>query len=266
MSLYHGEVVYGDSNWRELVGDGSTIRIGSDDRLLSYRPRTVPYGHAGAPTFEAAGFKAFDRKELKERADELEAKKARLSDLITWKPKDQNGTPLCWSFGSCGACETARVAAGMPYISLSPASCAGPITGYHLRGGWGHDFLEQAAKTGIATSALWPDYSFKVRPNAEIESSYQDHKVLEWFDLQSNNVDQLWTMLVLGIPCPLGLDWWGHLIFAVDYVPGQGTRIRNSWGDWGAANDHGVMGFSVLTEGKSRGDSYGVRAVTPSNK
>ena len=268
-SLFAGEKVFDDSNIAELVGSNGVVMAGGEPRYLTSKPRPTAYGSAGMPTFDAGGFTAFSESEIIRRATILQDKYQRISDSITWKPKDQNGTPLCWSFGSCGACEVSRVQGGMPYESLSPASCAGPITGYSLRGGYGEEFLKQAKETGIASSKLWPDYSFKGGHSLrtpEVEESYENHKILTVYDCRSNDLLQLWTMLVLGKPCPLGLDWWGHLVFACDVVVERGiivgTRFRNSWGDWEAKNVHGVSGFGVLSPAKSRGDCYAVVEMT----
>lgn len=264
--LYAGETIYDDHNLDEIVGKNGEVFVGGEMRYLTSKPRQTAYGSAGLPTFDGT-FAAFNEAEIIRRATALQLSQTRISDCIYWKSKDQDGTPLCWSFGSVGACEVKIVQQGLPYTSLSPASCAGPITGYNMRGGWGEEVLKQAREVGIARSSLWSDYSFKVRPNEEIKEDYLNHKIIDAYDCRSNDLLQLYTMLVLGHPCPLGLDWWGHLVFACDVVVENGVivgvRIRNSWGDsWGAKNKHGVGGFGVLAPSKSRGDCYAVAQMT----
>lgn len=264
-------LIIGDHNFKQFVGDGKTVMAGGELRYLSALPRTAPYGSLGVPVFEDS-FTAFSRQEIMDRAVALDEQEGQVCDLIDYQPKNQNGLPYCWIYGCVGALEATRRVRGLPYEELSPESAGGPITGYRSRGGYGEEGLRYLSATGCCRQSLWPKQKIGSQANItpEVKADYEHHRITEWFDCQTGNVEQLWTMLVLGFPCPLGLDWWGHLIFAcgvaVDRQANKivGTTIRNSWGDWGSKNKHGVSGFSVLTEGKSRGDFYGVRSVTAS--
>jgi len=272
--LYAGEKVYDDHNAHELTGDGKVVFAGGEMRMLSAMPRKSAYGSIGVPTF-GDNFKVMTRSEIIDRAVYLDENEAQISDLLDYPSKDQNGLPYCWIYGCVGALEAIRRVQGLPYVELSAESAGGPITGYRSRGGYGEEGLQYLSKTGVANQSLWPKNKVGGPSNvtAEVKADYENHRIKEWFDCETNNVEQLWTMLVLGFPCPLGLNWWGHLIFACGVVVDRasnkitGTRIRNSWAEsWGAKNKHGVGGFGVLTESKSRGDFFGVRSVTASTK
>src|SRR6185437_14121950 len=63
-----------------------------------------------------------------DRIKDQEKQKRRISDIQFWPALDQNGTPQCWSNGVAGAAATCRVIMGLPYVQLSPASVACPIS------------------------------------------------------------------------------------------------------------------------------------------
>lgn len=266
--LYAGEKIYGDHNAHELVGTNGQVFAGGEVRYLSALPRKAAYGSLGGPTFAQRYGAAFSRDEIRTRALELERTESRLSDLIDFASKDQNGTNYCWINGVVGALECARRKQNLPHISLSPASAGGPITNYRNVGGWGEDGLKYLTQTGVCRSELWPDNEIRAgRLTGDVKRDYLNFKIMEFVDVETNNVEQLWSLLVRRIPCFLGLNWWGHLVYAVDVVVlpdgTLATRIRNSWGQWGAQNKWGVWGFGVLSESKSRGDAGGVTVATP---
>lgn len=263
------------NNYRELVGDGKQVSIGGEARLLTYQKRVSAYGSIGAPTFEDAGFKELTEAEILDKAIYLDEQEAQLYHLIDFPAKDQNGLPYCWIYGTTGAVECVRKLQGLPYVELSPESAGGPITNYRSRGGYGEEGLKFGSQTGFASQDLWPRQRIGGPSNvtAEVKASYENHKIKEWFDCQTNNLRQLWTLLLAGHPCPLGLDWWGHLIYACGVAADRqksqivGTVIRNSHGrDAHSKNKHGVAGFLTLSPSKSRGDAFGIRSVTASTK
>ena len=104
-------------------------------------------------------------------------------------------------------------------------------------------------------SSLWPDAAIDRRydtPQANAER--HKYQVDEWYELESNNFDQVATCLLLALPVSMGLSWWGHQIVGSDLVKLDGTgnygvRIRNSWGLGYATN-----GQAVLTERKATPD------------
>ena len=184
------------------------------------------------------------------------------------------GVHNCWIYGTTGAVEAVRRVQGFKeWVELSPESAGGPITGYRSRGGYGEEGLKYGSSVGFAAQTLWPRQKIGGPSNitAEVKASYENHKIGEWFDGKTNSLNQLWSLLLMGMPCPLGLNWWGHLIYACDVVVDRaankivGTRIRNSHGkDAHSKNKHGVAGFLTLTPGKSQGDFFGIRSVTKS--
>lgn len=265
--MYSGEKVYDDSNYQELVGDGTQVVAGGEVRYLAAQPRNRPYGAlAGSKPF-AADFQVIPRSEWSARIKEMEQRQSRLSDLATWQPLDQNGTSYCWIFGCVNALMLTRAAQGLPHVRLSPASAGCIIKDFRNQGGWGGDGIEFLSQHGCCNTTLWPEDAINRKyatPAADADRA--NHKILEFWEGDENNFNQLMTLLLLRYPCPLGLDWWSHLICACDPVEIEsgryGVRIWNSWGNWGAANRHGMMGFSVLAENKARGDFYGVRQAT----
>lgn len=208
------------------------------------------------------------RSEWDDRIAEMESTKSRLSDLVLAADipsLDQNGTNYCWINGVVTACETLRCLAGLPYVKLSPASGGAPIKSFRNQGGWGGEALEWISKYGICTAATWPANAIDRRYYTEAaKQEALRFRVTESSDVEEYDFDALMTMLFHRIPCPLGLDWWGHLICAMDPVKTgtrqYGCRIRNSWGE-----DYGFRGFSVLSESKSRGDVVAPRVMIASD-
>lgn len=239
------EIVIDDSNWqqfaRDIVLDGSLKTRGWFAR---------PEGEHGYGS--AFNGSLIPRSEWDARIQELEQRKARLSDLFlagNVPCKDQSGTYYCWIFAAVSAFEGARLVQGQPYVPLSPASAGGPITGYRNVGGWSTRGLQYIAEHGLVPTSLWPDTAISQSHNtAEANEQRKRFRCQEWWELGERNFDQLATCLLSGIPVAIGLNWWGHAIVACDLVKvggGYGVRIRNSWGArWGED------GFGILSGGK----------------
>jgi hypothetical protein len=87
-----------------------------------------------------------------------------------------------------------------------------------------------------------------------VQSSAAKHKVTQSLELPRNDFGALLSVLTdpkHARPVTLGLDWWGHLVYAVRAVAlpggGFGAKIANSWKvSWGN------QGCSVLVESKAK--------------
>lgn len=255
--LYPGEVIIDESVTVQPANSGYVPRD------YAVMPRgAVPAGDGKfADPFDIS---LIPRNEWDARIEELEAKKNRLSDLRLANnipSLNQGSTNYCWCNAVISAMMILQAKQGGVITPLSPASVAAPIKGYRNQGGWGAEALDYIVKNGVAPVSLWPANAINRQyDNAESQAARAKFKILEWWELESQNFDQLATLLLLGIPCPLGLNWWSHEICALDLVKtgsnSYGTRIWNSWGD----DNYGTKGMGVLSESKSRGDVVAPRS------
>lgn len=203
------------------------------------------------------------RSEWRDRIEAMEKTKSRLSDLIRYKKlpyQDQANTNYCWIFGTVAAIHIVRMLQGEPMVMLSPASVGAPLTNYaNARGnpagvgGWGTKALAYIVKHGIAPADLWPIRAIDKRyDNAESQAARKAYNVTEWYDVPPNSFDHLMSIVLRGLPAPIGIPWGrgGHLICACDpVVRGRDSfavRPRNSWANYG--DD----GFFVIDEDACR--------------
>ena len=183
-----------------------------------------------------------------------------MSDLIKAAKipsKDQDGLGYCWVYASTATVETCRAIQGQAYVSLSPESVGGPLTGWRNQGGNGIDALDQLTKVGACANSFMdaPNSLHSSRWKKGWEADCANHKItVSWTSISS--FDEVITALLLRLPVSIGLDWWGHQVLLTDpaILPGGGYGVvmRNSWGeDWPT---QGAGGWSTLTEKKSQPD------------
>lgn len=253
--------------------DGKEFATGYDPEQVDYRElQTVS---SFAPPTE---IKLLTLDEIAERAIALEAAKARISDrlrLAKIPSTDQNGHGYCWAYSTGGCIQTCRELAGLPYVRLNPHSIASIVKNGADRGGWCGQSMRFAIEHGIAPmgngDGQWPEHSRDYRRHQgsckenmlrfRIDEGWVDLSKPEW----NNEIkfQAVLTLLVTGTPCALDFNWWGHSVMGCDVVVLSkankefAIRIRNSWTDrWGD------LGFSVLSESKSRPDGgVGIASV-----
>jgi hypothetical protein len=248
--LYTGEKIIGETDPTPHTPAGMSTGYSGRD----YKKYPVGYSAAAKPF----SLKKIPRSEWDDRIAEMEKNKARLSDLLLAQnipSLDQNGTNYCWFNGVVTGVYCVRARMNLPYKPLSPASGAAQIKGFRNQGGWGGDALEWMVENGACEQRLWPQAAIdRQYLTEESKQNAKLYRITETnVDVEEDDFDAMMTLLFNGIPCPLGLDWWSHLVCAVDPVKTgsgrYGVRFRNSWGD-----SYGSKGFSILEENKARGD------------
>jgi hypothetical protein len=206
------------------------------------------------------------RSELSARIKEQERTKARTSDILRAQnipSLDQDGASYCWGHSTTGAVQAVRAVGGQVYVPLSAFAVCATIKKGADEGGWCGLSAKFARERGIPAQTLWPqqDRNYRKYDTPDVWASAARHKITEeWTDLTRDvydvqlTLDQLYTCLLLNMPCATDFNWWSHSVMACDVVevePGSfGIRIRNSWGD--AWED---KGFSVLRGQKAIPDS-----------
>lgn len=248
-----------------LINDDNAYKVHNPPQGLSKGriPRDfskVPYG--SMPNVPAFGLPIFSKQELADRANDkikgvngasTNRKIIQAGGVIAL---DQNGTNYCWINAVIQMIQCLRAIQGLPNIKLSPASVGAPIKGYRNSGGWGGEGLEYIVKNGVASIETWPANAIKESyDNAASQASRALHKVTEFMDVIS--YEQMATLLVLGFPVAIGLNWWSHEVLAVDYNPDGTVVILNSW-----TPTWGDEGYSTLSASKANPDDACCAFVT----
>lgn len=240
-----------DNNYRQFID----ARCG-----WKYRDEPIPYARmSNIPRIPQSEWKAIQDRKI--------ATKTTNKDLFLrmgMKIKNQGQTPLCWMFATTSAAEYARALANLPYISLSPASCAAPITGWRARGGWGGEGIKFLTETGAVPTSQWADTSFDRNLNNNTNNAVrQNFRALETERLNPNEQDVV-SALLQGFAITGGYNWWTHQVLLLDPIfnnSGQctGIEIANSWGtSWSSG------GFGILARGKMvPNDAIIIREMVP---
>lgn len=263
-------LIYDDTNFRELIGDGTSVVVAGERRLLSAMPK--PEGHDSRLYSKAFGAEVpkIPRSEWKPRLEEQKAKKRRIKDCQKWPCDNQGSFPTCWSAGTCQTYSTARVMQlGIGnYVRISAMSLAVPISGGR-RGGYEGDAVEYLTKHGGVDEKLWgyrDPSSHDSDP--QVQANRLRHKALETYEC--DGFDEFATAMLLGFPCTVSYNWWSHVVMLVGLVeiePGSfGLEIRNNWSDdYGDKNEYGFGGYAIFREGRGTpSGGFAFRQVTPS--
>lgn len=193
---------------------------------------------------------------------------------------DQNGQGYCWSYSIGMALMLARVAAGQPYVRLSPHAVACKIMNHQDRGGWcglsarfarGED-PNFPGIGGYPDQSVWPQKSMaRVNDTEACWANAARHKIThDVADLtrdvwdQNLTVDQVVTLLLTNQgPVVCDWNWWAHSTCMIDVdevEPGSfGLVGLNSWTDaWGDKGVFTLRGSRMIPDG-----AIGLLAATP---
>jgi hypothetical protein len=228
-------IIIDDTNYKSFVKP-----VGDDGSASGYIPRDHfenPLGSYAGSAPLPPGF-LIPRDEWKERIEEMERTKTRVSDLLLRAPDEwlnQYNTNYCWCYAVIHAVMIARFLAGFPWERLSPYSVACIIKNFQNRGGWGSQAIAQIVKTGIASEKFWPmetpsmGQSAKDRANKAaifqgrqyLEPSREDaakRKVELFYDLGDRKWDAKMSCLLRRLPVASGYSWMGHEMCSIDPV------------------------------------------------
>lgn len=260
---YDKLLIIDEDNFRDHCGieqdDGSIILPhdnpfnGGEQRFMGCLPRA---SKPGSLTFAApANFDLIAQNEWQSRAKDLDDAKATLRHISDAANDgngidclDQNGTNYCWTNSPTGAAMVLRAKQGESYVKLSPASVAGPITGYRNQGGMIESALRYFVEDGVAPASYVPPNSLSHRDwqpgAAEVAKKF---RITHWWDMMSKSAGidaKCATLLLQGIPVCVAYNWWSHAVtlYALIFKDGKFYYLfRNSWG-----KSYGENGYALL--------------------
>lgn len=263
-------LIIDDTNWQTQIGDGQSIVVGGERRLLSAMPKPADHDSRGYSKLLGAEVPTIPRSEWSARIKEQAARKRRISDHQRWPCDNQGSYPTCWAAGTCQAYSTARVMQmGMEhYVRISAMSIAVPISGGRS-GGYEGNAVNYLTKYGGVDVKLW-GYTDPGRYDnkPEVQANRLLHKSLESYEC--DGFAEFATALLLGYPCTVSYAWWRHVVMLTDLVEIEagsfGFRIRNNWGEsYGDKGEYGFGGYAVFREGRGTpSGGFAFRQVTPS--
>jgi len=264
-------LIVDESNWKDQVGDGRSVRIGTDRFLLSAMPKPADHDSRTYSKVFGAAIPNIPRSEWRARIKEQAERKRRISDHQRWECDNQGSFPTCWSAGTCQAYSTARVMQlGMAnYVRISAMSLAVPISGGRS-GGYEGDAVNYLTKYGGVDVNLWGYTDPSRKSGPAIAANRLLHKSLESYEC--DGFDEFATALLLGYPCTVSYNWWSHVVMLTDLVEIEsgsfGFKIRNNWGEgYGDKGEYGFGGYAIFREGRGTpSGGFAFRQVTPSAK
>lgn len=248
--LFAGEKVFEEQpdRYAELVGNGRDVLVGGERRLLSRLPPEPGHNPREYSKVFSAEVPTIPLSDVEARIIEQLAKKRRTSDFQKFEPDNQGSHPICWAAGTCHAAATQRVVQGYPFVRLSAGAIATDVTGGVSSGGYEGNAVKDMAKRGVPGIDVWPYQSSRPTGSAEeVTASRARHVCLECYELQTDA--DYWTACLLNFAITGAYNSWSHVVSISDVVWVNGRpmyRIRNNWGPWGANNDAGFAGYSVM--------------------
>ena len=249
-------LIVDDTNWQELV---------EADQIAGLPPGCLPrqteIGGLECAAVYAEHVELIPESQWMDRAREMIADRAFIGDRIQFDPAThfQNGLGFCWAYSLCQALEAERELMGLPPELLAPESLAECVN-YRNAGYYLDRALEYAAKNGIARRQFVPQY--KLNPK-DWQAGWKEDRAnfvpLEWWDLGGKNVwAETVTLLLNGMGCYVGLDWWSHAVF-YDRLVIDGQRLGvHTPNTHGPGKDVNLFGSKAIP---SMG-SFGIRSVT----
>lgn len=215
------------SGFGMIIGDTTDL---PPIHTAGYVPRDyASEGVASSPYAVSFNEPTFDRDTWQERIEERQRKKETnrdLADLAGWTPKYQGMTNSCWAGSMVQAMEFAEVLKTGKVDRLSISSVAGPVKGFRNwrgrpagLGGWNRQAADYAAQHGVARESVWPGND--LNPKHDNERSRQDRKqnmLLEYVDLEPQNIDMAVTLLLSGFVIGAAFMWMSHAVTLVDPV------------------------------------------------
>lgn len=241
-----GQLVIGDDNWQQFAGNQI---VDGREVLRGYVPRDYSKVPPGSVAYAAPfPIDTIPQSEWRDRIEEREKTKSTWHDIrkqAGLKSTNQGSIPYCWIHGCVNAVRLARCRDGQEYADLEPTSAGALIKRYRKVGGNTPEAIRHLAEHGVATTEHWPPNSLdRNHDNEATRENAKKHRITEWWELRSNNFEEMATCLLLGLPVPCGFMWWGHLVCAMDLVAvgsDFGIRIWNSWGDNWGDNGEGIL-------------------------
>ena len=230
-----------------------------------YCPRDLqktPVGSFGAPF----PYKTFTRQEIIDRIRDNESQGETISEIADArgvKRLDQAQTNYCWANAVISGIHNLRAQQGMTFQALSPASVAAPIRGFANQGGFGAEAYRYIMQNGVNLQTDWPANAIDSRLyNAQNREKAKKNMILEGYELEPNNVLQLFTALVMGFCVPVALMWWSHEVCMNDpKVIGNNTLAALGDNSWGTS--YGTNGRMVLEESRLvAADQIAIRSVS----
>lgn len=223
----------------------------------------VPLG--SLPFAQTFNLPTIPRAEWPDRIADMERSKSRLSDICDQAAipcLNQGSVGYCHAFSPCYAVMAFRAVMGLPYKLLSASSIGGPVTGFQDAGAYIFDDLEHIVTHGVATVETYPMLTTQNRWDAKAQADAAKHKVVEWWELETGNVDQMMTSLLCRLPVCVGINSWGHAVTLLDPIHENGRFgffFENSWGaGWG---DNG-RGKIFIGDAKTPNEAYVPRQIT----